>query len=170
MKTSLKIFSILFLTALLLSSCSVFDKQSTPESTPVPVVEDSGSVISQGNLMPKDYMYLAFPGGGHIAEILVKQGDLVTEGQVLARLDDRQQYEANLTAAQLKVEDAQQALDDLNKNADISSANAWLVLLDADQRIIEAETAWSEVDTDEYQEQIDDAEIKVSDMKTALDG
>ena len=169
MKTSLKIFSILFLTALLLSSCSVFDKQSTPESTPVPVVEDSGSVISQGNLMPKDYMYLAFPGGGHIAEVLVKQGDQVTEGQVLARLDDRQPYEANLTAAQMEVENALQALDDLHKNADIASANAWMALLDANQHVIEAETSWSNVDTDEYQEKIDDANIKVSDMQTALD-
>ena len=169
MKRYLKFFSIFILTTLLLSSCSVFDKQSTPESTPVPTVEDSGSVISQGNLMPKDYIYLAFPGGGHIAEVLVKQGDLVTAGQVLARLGDRQQYEANLAAAQLEVENAQQALNDLNTNADISSANAWLTLLDANQRVIEAKTAWSKVDTDEYQEKIDDAEIKVSDMQTALD-
>jgi multidrug efflux pump subunit AcrA (membrane-fusion protein) len=168
MKHSIKFFSI-FILALLLSSCSVFAQQSTPESTPVPTVEDSGSVISQGNLVPKDYMYLAFPGGGHIAEVLVKQGDLVTAGQVLARLGDRQQYKANLAAAQLEVENAQQALNDLNMNADITSANAWLVLLEADQRVIEAETAWSKVDTDEYQEKIDDANIKVSDMQTALD-
>jgi len=169
MKNNLKIFSVFIFTALILSSCSVFDKQTTPESTPVPVVEDSGAVISQGNLVPKDYMYLAFPSGGHVEEILVKQGDPVTQGQVLARLGDRQQYEASLTAAQLQVENAQQTFDDLNSNADISSANAWLVLLDANQRVIDAEIAWNKVDTDEYQEKIDDAEIKVSDMQTELD-
>jgi len=169
MKNNLKIFSVFVFTALILSSCSVFDKQATPESTPVPVVEDSGAVISQGNLVPKDYMYLAFPSGGHVEEILVKQGDLVTQGQVLARLGDRQQYEASLTAAQLEVENAQQALEDLNSNADILSANAWLALLDANQRVIDAEIAWNKVDTDEYQEKIDDAEIKVSDMQTELD-
>jgi multidrug resistance efflux pump len=169
MKTNLKIFSIFSLAALLLSSCSVFDKQSTPESTPVPVVVDSGSVISQGNLVPKDYMYLAFPGGGHIEEILVKEGDQVTDGQVLASLGDRQPYEASFTAAQMEVENAQQALDDLHKNTDITSANAWMALLDANQHVIEAQVAWNDVDTDEYQGKIDDAEIKVSDMKTALD-
>ena len=169
MKKNIKFFSIFIFTALLLSSCSVFNTQSTPESTPVPVVEDSGSVISQGNLVPKDYMYLAFPSGGHIEEILVKQGDQVIQGQVLARLGDRQQYEANLAAAQLEVENAQQALDDLNKNSDITSANTWLALLDANQRVMDAEIAWNKVDTDEYQEKIDDAEIKVSDMQTALD-
>jgi multidrug efflux pump subunit AcrA (membrane-fusion protein) len=169
MKRNLQFLTIFILAALLLSSCSVFGQQSTPESTPVPTVEASGSVISQGNLVPKDYMYLAFPGGGHIAEILVKQGDHVTAGQVLARLDDRQQYQANLTTAQLEVENAQQALNDLNKSADISSANAWLALLDSNQRVIEAEKAWNEVDTDAYQKKIDDAELKVSDTKTALD-
>jgi HlyD family secretion protein len=169
MKHSQKFLTIFILTTLLLSSCSVFDTQSTPESTPVPTVQDNGSVISQGNLVPKDYMYLAFPAGGHIAEILVKQGDQVTAGQVLARLDDRQQYQASLTAAQLEVENAQQALNDLNKNADISTANAWLALLDANQRVIEAETTWNKVDTDDYQKKVDDANIKVSDMQTALD-
>jgi HlyD family secretion protein len=164
------LFSLIFiLTALLLSSCSVLGIQSTPESTPVPTVQASSSVISQGNLVPKDYMYLAFPGGGHIAEILVKQGDQVTAGQVLASLGDRQQYQANLTATQLEVENAQQALNDLNKNADISSANAWLALEDAKQVVIQAEIAWNLVDTVDYQKQIDDAEIKVSDTKTALD-
>jgi HlyD family secretion protein len=169
MKNNLIIFSVFIFTALILSSCSVFDKQTTPESTPVPVVEDSGAVISQGNLVPKDYMYLVFPSGGHVEEILVKQGDPVIQGQLLARLGDRQQYEAGLTAAQLEVENAQQALDDLNNTADISSANAWLALLEANQRVIDAEIAWNNVDTDEYQGKIDDAEIKVSDMQTELD-
>jgi len=169
MKRNLIFFSIFIFTALLLASCSIFGTQSTPESTPVPTVQASTSVISQGNLVPKDYMYLAFPGGGHISEILVKQGDQVTEGQVLASLGDRQQYQANLTATQLEVENAQQALDDLNKNGDISSANAWLALEDAKQAVIQAEIAWNLVDTVDYQKQIDDAEIKVSDTKTALD-
>jgi len=169
MKIYIKFFSIFLLAALTLSSCTVFETQSTPESTPIPIVEDSGSVISQGNLVPKDHMYLAFPTGGHIEEVLVKQGDPVTAGQVLARLGDRQPYEANLTAAQMEVENAQQAVDDLNKNADISSAQAWLTLLDSNQNVIEAEIAWNAVDTDEYQQQIDDAEIKVSDMQTELD-
>ena len=169
MKRNLIFLSTFILTVLLLSSCSVFNTQSTPESTPVPTVEASNSVISQGSLVPKDFMYLPFPAGGHIEEILVKQGDQVTTEQVLARLGDRQQYEASLTATQLEVESAQQALNDLNKNADISSANAWLALEDANQAVINAENVWNLVDTDEYQKKIDDAEIKVSEAKTALD-
>jgi len=169
MKHSTKLLSTFIITALLLSGCSAIGLQSTPTSTPVPTVEGSTSVISQGNLVPKDYQYLSFPGGGHVSEILVKQGDQITAGQVLASLGDRQQYQANVTAAQLEVENAQQALNNLNQNANISSANAWLALLDANERLIQAETAWAIVDTDAYQKKIDDAELKVSDTKAALD-
>jgi len=169
MKHNLKILPIILLAALTLASCNIINPESEPVSTPVPTVEDSGSVISQGNLIPRDSMYLAFPGGGHITEILVEQGDQVTAGQVLARMGDREQYEANLASAQLEVENAQQSLDKLNTNAEIASANAWLVLLEADQNLITAEKAWAEVDTDEYQEEVDDAEVKVSDAQTDLD-
>ena len=169
MKRYTKLFTILIITTILLSGCSILGVQSTPTSTPVPTVEASGSVISQGNLVPKDYMYLSFPGGGHVSEIMVKQGDKVTTGQVLASLGDREQYQASVTGAQLEVQNAQKVLNDLNANADITSSNAWLALLDANSAIIQAETAWTNIDTDEYQKKVDDAELKVSDMKTALD-
>jgi len=169
MKHMLYILAIFLLAALSLAGCNIINPESEPESTPIPTVEDSGSIISQGNLVPRDHMYLAFPGAGHVTEILVEQGDRVTAGQVLAHMGDREQYEANLASAQLEVENAQQSLDELNANADISSVNAWLVLLEADQNLITAEKAWAEVDTDEYQEQVDDAEVKVSDAQTDLD-
>lgn len=169
MKYSTKFITILILASVLLSSCSALGINSTPTSTPVPTVEASGGVISQGHLVPKDYMYLSFPGGGHVSQVMVKQGDQVTAGQVLASLGDREQYQASVTAAQLEVQSAQQALNDLNSNANITSSNTWLALLDANSALIQAETAWSNIDTDEYQKKIDDAELKVSDTKTALD-
>jgi multidrug efflux pump subunit AcrA (membrane-fusion protein) len=169
MKRNIKFLSILMITTIILSGCSAIGLKSTPTSTPVPTVEASSSVISQGNLVPKDYMYLTFPAGGHVSDVLVKQGDQVIAGQVLASLGDREQYQANVTAAQLEVENAQQSLDDLNTNAMLSSSNAWLNLLDANEHLIQAEIAWANFDTDEYQKKIDDAELKVSDAKTALD-
>jgi HlyD family secretion protein len=169
MKREIKLLIILIITMVLLSSCSTLGIKSTPTATPVPTVEANGGVISQGNLVPKDYMYLSFPGGGHVYQVLVKQGDQVTAGQVLASLGDREQYQASVTATQLEVQNAQQALNDLNSNAGITSSNAWLALLDANSALIQAKTAWAAIDTDEYQKKVDDAELKVSDMKTALD-
>jgi multidrug efflux pump subunit AcrA (membrane-fusion protein) len=169
MKRITKLLSVFLITALLLGGCSVFGIQSTPASTPVPTVQGSESVISQGNLVPKESMYLSFSGGGHVAEILVQQGDHVTAGQVLASLGDRQPYQANLTGAKLEVENAQQALNNLNDNTEISSTNARLGLLDANQGVDQAETAWNNINTDEYQIKIDTAEITVSDTLTILD-
>jgi multidrug resistance efflux pump len=169
MKRNINFLTILTIGTILISGCSAVGLKSTPTSTPIPIVEASDSVISQGNLVPKEYMYLAFPIGGHVEEILVKQGDPVTAGQVLARMGDQEQYQANLTSAMLEVENAQQSLDELNQNAEIMSTNAWLALLDANQQVIQAENAWNKVDTDEYQKDIDDAEIEVSDAETALE-
>jgi multidrug efflux pump subunit AcrA (membrane-fusion protein) len=169
MKYNLQIISILLVAIVSLSGCSALGSTSTPESTPIPTVEGSSSVISQGNIVPKDFAYLSFPTGGHVSQILVKQGDQVTAGQVLASLGDREQYQANVTTAELGVENAQQTLDELNKNASLAANNAWLALLDAKQQVIQAEEAWSNVDTDAYQQQIDDANIKVSQTKTSLD-
>jgi multidrug efflux pump subunit AcrA (membrane-fusion protein) len=169
MKHNLKLITILIIATILLSSCSVLGIKTTPTATPVPTVEASGGVISQGHLVPKDFMYLSFPAGGHVSQVMVKQGDQVIPGQVLASLGDREQYQASVTATQLEVQNAQQVLNDLNSNANITSSNAWLALLDANTTLIQAETAWADIDTDAYQKKVDDAELKVSDMKTVLD-
>ena len=61
MKQNTKLLTILIISAVLLSSCSAIGIKSTPTPTPVPVVEASGGVVSQGHLVPKDYMYLIIP-------------------------------------------------------------------------------------------------------------
>jgi HlyD family secretion protein len=164
-----KFFVVLMITVLVLSGCSVTGKASTPQSTPIPTVVGNTSVISQGNLVPKDDAYVSFPVSGHVSAVLVKQGDQVTQGQLLASLGDREQYQANVTAAQLELENAHKSLNDLNQNAGIVSSSAWLTLLDTRQNLIQAEETWSSVNTDAYQQKIDDANVKVSDAKTALD-
>jgi HlyD family secretion protein len=168
MKRSVPIIAILILSTLVLAGCRMIGLASTPQSTPIPTVEGNQVVISQGNLVPRDYAYLSFPLAGHLSQILVKQGDQVSAGQVLASLGDREQYHANVTEAQLEVENAQKSVNDLNKKSSLVASNAWLALLDAKEGLIQAEEAWSKVDTGAYQQMIDDANIKVSDMQTAL--
>lgn len=154
---------------LLLSACGARDDGETVEVSTIPLVETKNEIISEGNLVPRDFAYLTFPTGGHVSEILISVGDMVTEGQVLARLGDREQAEANLTAARLELERAQQDLDELNKNAGISGLNAWLALLSAQEQAHNALAAWNEIDTDAYQKKVDDADLKVSEMQTDLE-
>lgn len=154
---------------LLLSACSALKAGESTEESTIPVVQTSNEIFSEGNLVPRDFAYLAFPTGGHVSEILVSVGDRVIEGQVLARLGDREQAEANLTAAQLELERAQQDLDGLNENAGINGLNAWLALLSANEKINLAQAAWYEIDTDDYQDRVHDADLKVSEAQSELE-
>ena len=155
--------------AMLLSACGAQGSDEAAEVGVIPVVETSNEMIGEGNLVPRDYAYLAFPTGGHVSEILVAVGDTVTEGQVLARLGDREQAEANLAAARLELGRAQQDLGELNKNAEISGLNTWLDLLIAKEQVNQALLTWNEIDTDAYQKKVDDADLDVSEAQTELE-
>lgn len=62
-----------------------------PEDTvPVTAVKADNRVIADGVVLPQQYANLALASSGVVAEILVGEGDLVTEGQILARMENSQ--------------------------------------------------------------------------------
>ena len=71
---------------------------------------DGGSVVATvsatGNLVPLQQFTLDFPNPARLVEVDVKQGDMVTKGQLLAKIDDR--------AAQDELARATAAADDGN--------------------------------------------------------
>src|SRR3974377_973947 len=68
--------------------------------TPARVAKAEANVVSsQGVVMPQHASDLAFRAGGRVAEILVKEGDQVKQGQALVRLQD-DQLQAALAQAQ----------------------------------------------------------------------
>jgi multidrug efflux pump subunit AcrA (membrane-fusion protein) len=126
-------------------------------------------VITEGRLVPREEKSLGFLSGGEIAEVLVNKGDLVSQGQVLARLANTEQVTAAIQAADLEVASAQQAYDELVRLAELSRTQAWKTMLDAQSAVIAASRAWEAVDTDETQQEIEDAEITAADRKKELD-
>jgi multidrug efflux pump subunit AcrA (membrane-fusion protein) len=163
----IKLLILLVGTALLISGCSVVASFQDPaEPTPVPVAPESAAgVIAEGNLVPATYLYLGFPMGGRVQEILVEKGDQVAAGDLLVSLGDREQAQAALVGAQLELESAQQTLDSLNENADLTSVQARQALIEAIERVNSAQVAWDAVDTDAFQEDIDDARQDVLDAE-----
>lgn len=107
--------------SLSLAACSALSPTPTPTAS-APVISDTGSVLAEGRLEPGAYTQLAFQTGGEVAEVLVKEGDPVTAGQVLARLKSREALKAQVAQAQQAVVNAQQALKDLNDNAGLAAA------------------------------------------------
>ena len=91
------------------------------------VIYASGS----GVLIAGDEIELGFGTNGPVAEIHVQPGDQVMPGDVLAVQGEREQLEAAVAADKLTVINAQQSLDAIYENADITTAQAQIDLANA---------------------------------------
>jgi multidrug resistance efflux pump len=101
----------LLLFGLLITACdSIIPTESEPEATDIPVIIADTRIVADGMLVPKDFVDLAFVGGGEVAEVLVNEGDQVSNGDVLARLSGREQLESAVAAAKLEVQAAESEL------------------------------------------------------------
>ena len=153
--------------AILLAGCEII--APTPEPTPAPSPVEQTGVIAEGNLVPKEIVNLSFAVAGEVSEILISEGDPVESGQVLARLGDIESLQAQLDSAELAVLEAQQQLEDLEDNAALAHAQAKVDYVLAQENLLEAEQTWDGVDTDEFQDDLDDARIEMNEAEEDLE-
>ncbi len=98
---------------------------ATPTPTPATKAE-AGVVSAQGFVAPQHASDLAFRAGGRVAEILVKEGDRVKQGQALVRLQD-DQLKAAVAQAQAALDLAKANLEQVKQGArseEIAAAEA----------------------------------------------
>ncbi len=131
------IFLLISATFVLLSACSSANQATPPEAslTETPLIKTSSGVIAEGRMVPKQFVNLSFQVSGKVSEILVKEGDQVNIGDVLVRLGNRAEAEADLARAELELLNAQQALDDLINNHPIERARALEAVAKANDRV-----------------------------------
>ena len=108
----------------------------------VPIVVDASNVIAEGRLVPGDSVELAFKAGGVVAQVLVEEGEAVQAGQSLALLANLEQAQAAVTAAQLELVGAEQALDKIHEQAGVMAAQAQVELAEAQEELRKARYAW----------------------------
>lgn len=149
MKKLLVILVSLIMMAALLMGC----KASTPAPTSATPVAASNTVVSEAHFVPKQNLYLSFLVQGRVSEILVKKGDQVTKGQLMAILSDSEPAAANLTAAKLELASAQQALNTLLRTSDLATAQAQLNLATAQDAYNKALWNRKEIDTPQVTDQ-----------------
>lgn len=89
------------------------------------------SVGATGTVRANQYSLLTFKTSGNVGQIIVKVGDRVTAGQVLAELSPSS-LSPQVILAQADLVDAQRALDEL-RNSDAARAAAQLALANARQ-------------------------------------
>lgn len=91
------------------------------------------SASGSGTLAARQSVDLSFSTSGTVAELKVKLGDQVKTGDVLAKLDNAKDLEAKVASAQLALIEAQQTLTKLQKNANVSLAQAYQDLVTAQE-------------------------------------
>jgi HlyD family secretion protein len=105
MKRSYLYFVLLTVAVLSLTGCAA---KTTPTAVP-PTSAQAGTLIAEGRLLPANSMEHSFSIPGQVAEVLVKDGEVVKAGQVLARLNDSPEAELALARAEQEELSAQQA-------------------------------------------------------------
>lgn len=158
-------FFALTLFSLLLAACGA--QQATPTASSAPVA-DSG-VIAEGRLIPAQDLRVYPQARGTVTDILVKEGQSVSKGDVLVRLGNRESAEAALAAAQLELTQAQRAYDDFIRTAGLSAANAWKEYQQAQVARAAAQKEWEKVKPTDVQDEIDKAEADVRDRQKKLE-
>jgi multidrug resistance efflux pump len=147
----------------------------SPATTPsivvdtVPTVLIPGGLKVEGKLVPKEYVDLSFNMGGTVTELLVKEGDTLQAGQVIARLDQHPRLASAVSAAELEVVNARQALKALNENAEVSTAAAVQSVAAARDAVREAERYLNNLKKGSRQTDINSAKADVVVLKDKLD-
>ena len=110
MKAKTIVFFVIVLD-LLLAACGTGGTSAT-ETAAVPTVLADKAVISEGREEPVRFVEIGFNASGLVSEVLVKQGDPVEAGQVIARLEgsNAQTLETARAAATRELADANEAV------------------------------------------------------------
>ena len=128
------------------------------------------TVSGSGTLEPASSLDLSFQENGELLTMNVRAGDVIKAGDVLARLKlDRTpgQHASDLADAQLAVVKAQQALDELNANAQLTSAQALAALESAQQALDDLQHP--ELEQAQAQQALVEAKIAVQDAQMQVD-
>jgi HlyD family secretion protein len=115
------LLSMLVVLGMAASGCAALTAAPTPIPEATPAIAP-GVVTAEGKLLPSPAVRLAFAQGGVIAEVLVKPGDTVNAGDVLARLMGVKTVQADLAAAQAQYDqlyNAAMTLDRANRSKDL---------------------------------------------------
>jgi len=90
-------------------------------------------LLVKGRLEPRRYVELSVSMPARVEQVMVAEGDRLVAGDVLARLDGYEARSAEVSAAELELVLAQQALDDLQRTADLRMAETTLALRQAEK-------------------------------------
>jgi len=119
-------------------------------------------ITASGNLELSDKRSLSFGTWGTVGEVLVEEGDSITKGQVLARLD-APQLEINVALAWLNLEQTIYPHYSYTHLSDVPGT--WLALDEVEASLTEAQQLLDEGKIGEAQSSLDQAKLAVDKAK-----
>lgn len=119
-------------------------------------------ITASGNLELSDKRSLSFGTWGTVGEVLVEEGDSITRGQVLARLD-APQLEINVALAQLELEQKINSSYSYTHLSDVPGT--WLALDEVEASLTEAQQLLDEGKIGEAQSSLDQVKLAVDKAK-----
>lgn len=165
MKKITKTFVMLaIVVALTLTACANQQTATPQVDSSIAPVLSADAIIGEGHIKPHRAVNLSFQARGTVEEVNVKIGDSVREGDVLARLSNAIQAEAQLAAANLELLDAQFDFDTLVRTGGANLAQAWTAYLNAQEVRAEAEREWEDLNLDNIEDDIEDAKSDILDL------
>lgn len=153
------IFVLLVISSLAIAACG---NQAT--ATPAPSaaeVVSSTDIVAEGRLEPAQAANLSFSARGIVEEALVKAGDSVSEGDVLVRLANAGEVDAQIVIAQ-------NAYDTLVRTENGNRATLWQAYLAAQIARAAAEKKWEDLDVQNIEDRIEDDKAAVEDRQQDL--
>lgn len=138
------------------------------EATPIPTVIADTQIVAEGRIVPNEDVYLSFFTSGQVSEILVEEGDLVSSGDVVARLGNREATLAVIANARAELLAAQQAQEALFDNVDVARAEAARAISAANRAVRDTQYALDNYTVPTNQKNMTAREAVVT-MKQTLD-
>ncbi len=166
---SFPVIYLLLAAVIMLSSCQVISPTEQNPQQDIPVVTQAPGISAEGKLAPKYYVNLSFKAGGKVTEVLVNEGEKIEEGQVIARLDQREQFASAVDNASYELLNAQQALKDLQDNAEVNTAQALQKVADGRDAVRSAERYLNNLNAGSKEVDINQTKADVVILKDRLD-
>lgn len=154
---------------IVMSSCGAFPGQATPTPQPEPVEEFNPVVSATGVVVPLQWARLSLPGSGIVEELPFKEDEAVETGQMLLRLQGKEQQEAAIAAAKFELASARYALDKLYEDPELLVAESNQAIVDARLAIRDAERRVRNLSTPSSEANIEQALATVILAKDRLD-
>ncbi len=155
---------VLLVSAVWFTACAVQETDGTAADTPI-MTDEVYAVVAEGMVIPNDESRLMFLVSGKVEAIYVEEGDWVQQGDVLIELAGEEPLEAEIQSLEYQLLLAEQALDDLQTQADFDREQFSLKVIEAQTAYNAAEAAYDAYDFNRYEDDLENIEEEIIDAR-----